>query len=63
MASTLKRDRPFIRTRQRQPDFVRKAGAMNDKRKDRIGNNADSVNDALDEWALDYEGSYSVFED
>ena len=59
--STAKQDRRFIRTRQRTPDFVRKAGAF-DKRKAKYEAEL-TEREALEEWAQDYAGEHSVFED
>lgn len=56
-----KRERRLVRTRQRQPDFVRKAGP-HDHRPARQSRKADIV-EQLEEWAADYDGTHSVFED
>lgn len=60
-ASSEKRERRLVRTRQRQPDFVRKAGPHKPEPK-RMSRRAELVAE-LDEWAADYEGTHSIWED
>lgn len=58
---TTKQDRNLVRTRQRQPDFVRKAGPH--KAAPRRARDQQELQSALQEWAEDYADVHSVFED
>lgn len=53
--------RNLIRTRQRQPDFVRKAGPMHDKRRTQDDEQYD-IDAAIQEWADDLNDEHDVFE-
>ena len=59
--SSEKRQQRLVRTRQRQADFVRKAGPHGNG-KERTSRRADLAS-ALNEWAEDYEGTHSIFGD
>lgn len=61
---TTKRERNFIRIkpRTRNPDFMRKGGAHESRKRVEMQVARDQ-RDALDEWAEDYAGMHSVFED
>lgn len=59
--TTTKQERRLVRTRQKVPDFVRKAGPHNTPPK-RTSRRAEIVA-ALNEWAEDYAGTHSIFED
>lgn len=50
-------------SRQRQPDFVRKAGPMDTSRRIRERQRKQELQDAIDEWADDMNGTHSIFED
>jgi len=56
-----KQDRRLVRTRQRTPDFVRKAGPHKPTPQ-RVSRRA-ILTEALQEWAEDYQGTHSIFED
>ena len=58
---TSKQQRRFIRIRQRTPDFVRKAGPHTSPK--RRGRKEEvELQDAVNEWAEDYQGTHDVFE-
>ena len=64
MKESRERRRNFIhiKSRQRTPDYVRKAGPMAAPRMRDIAAEQD-YRDAIDEWAEDYAGTHSVFKD
>lgn len=62
-AYTMSKDRKLVRTRQRQPDFVRKAGPMDTSRRIRERQEDRELRDELEEFMADYDGDYSVFGD
>jgi hypothetical protein len=60
LVSTSKQERRLIRTRQRTPDFVRKAGPHTSPK--RRSNRAEELQEAVNEWAEDYQGTHDIFE-
>jgi len=58
--STSKQQRRLIRTRQRTPDFVRKAGPHSSPKR-RNQKVETELLEAVNEWAEDYAGTHDVF--